>query len=800
MLDEGRRRSARGADVVVGAWSHPPRGGIRALMTDLEAIGHGQVDVAALLARMPQVVLIDELGGAQHSGPPRHELVEVLLAAGLDVVTTLDMGEIESMCDLVEQVSGHRSTAVVPDAVVRRADQVELVDMSPEALRRRLAHGHVYSAEEMDAAVANRFRPMVLAQLRQLSFRWMAERAEEQIERQLAIGRGPAGVVDGRPRRERVLVALGGEGGGVLVRRAARLAGRHGADLVGVHVVIPGRSPGPDLELQRRLLAELGGSYREVMGDDVVSALSAFARVEGATQVVIGGRPGAEVSRPQPVVDGLLADVGAFDVHVVATGASVTAATGAWSSPRGRRVEMPHRRAGWIVCLVGLPMVTLAMSAFRGHISVGSALLVDLCVVMTAAALGGLAAGLVASVGAFALTNWFLTPPLHTLTVNESENVVALSVFVIVTVVVSVLVDRGARRSREATVARTEAAALARSAATLVGAHDPLPELLEQLRATFGLRSAAVFEHGTNGWWPTQQSGDSLLGPEDATRIDLSADGRLRLVVDGDAMRPEQLDVLRAFADQLAMAVEARRLRVDAANADLIAQADALRSSLLRAVSHDFRTPLATIKASASGLQHPGVEFSEKDRGQLLAEIEAAADRLERMVRDLLDMSRLEAGALELALTPVALEEVVAAALGTVGSIERQVEVDVSESLPLVLADRALLERALANVVSNAMAWSPDGMPVRVQAAYVSGMVDLRVVDRGPGIAAVDRDRIFVPFQRLGDRSHDAGAGLGLAIAHGFVEAMGGTIETDDTAGGGLTMSIVLAVAAEETR
>jgi two-component system sensor histidine kinase KdpD len=394
------------------------------------------------------------------------------------------------------------------------------------------------------------------------------------------------------------------------------------------------------------------------------------------------------------------------------------------------------------------------------------------------------------------LTNWFLTPPLHTVTVGDAQNVVALSVFVLVTIVVSFLVDRAARRSREAAAARAEAGALARSAATLVGADDPLPDLLEQLRATFGLASASVFERTPHGWWPTQVSGQpQLLDPADGTSIDIAADGGLRLVVSDDAMRPEQLEVLRAFADQLAMAVQARRLRVDAVNAELLSEANELRTALLQAVSHDFRTPLATIKASASGLLHTGAAFSEADRRMLLLDIDTAADRLDRMVRDLLDMSRLQVGALDLTLSAVALEEVVAAAVGGAVQPHGPIEVDVPDSLPTVLADAALLERAIANLVSNALAWTAPGTAVKVQAGCVGDDIDVRIVDRGPGIPQDDRERIFLPFQRLGDRSNDAGVGLGLAIARGFIEAMGARLSVDDTPGGGLTMTIRLHIA-----
>jgi two-component system sensor histidine kinase KdpD len=544
-------------------------------------------------------------------------------------------------------------------------------------------------------------------------------------------------------------------------------------------------------------LVGLGGVYREIIAESVADALTEFARVEQATQLVIGAashHTGSTLTSSMAAQ--LVNRIGNVDIHVVNTMLSdIRPRPLTTGHPQPAR-PLRMRAAAWALCFAGLPLLTAILTTVRSHVSVGSALMFDLCLVMAISALGGLRAGLVASVAAFGLTNWFLTPPLHTVTIGDAENVVALTVFVLVTVVVSFLVDRAARRSREAAAARAEAGALARSAATLVGAHDPLPDLLEQLRATFGLESASVFELTGDGWWPTHVSGHpELLDPAEGTSIDIAADGKLRLVVSTNALRPEQLEVLRAFADQLAMAVQARRLRVDAANADLLAEANALRAALLQAVSHDFRTPLATIKASASGLLHTDADFSDADRRLLLVDIDEAADRLDRMVRDLLDMSRLQVGALDLRLRSVALEEVVAAAVAGLTAAQGRIEVDVPVSLPTVLADAALLERSVANLVSNALAWSPDGSPVRIQAGQIGSSIDVRIVDRGPGIPPGDRERIFLPFQRLGDRSHDAGVGLGLAIAKGFIEAMGARLTLDDTPGGGLTMTIRLQLA-----
>jgi two-component system sensor histidine kinase KdpD len=802
MLEEGQRRAGRGADVVIGVLDVTGRPLVETLAETLERsptlVGEGgaaELDVAWLRQRQPQVVLVDNLAHQLDERTGRWDAVEELLVGGTDVISTVNISNLESMGDIVATITGSPPSETIPDSVVRAADQIELVDMSPEALRRRLAHGHVYPPDRIDTALANLFRPEVLGKLRQLTLLWLADRVEEQLERQLAsdVPDETGGV------RERVVVALGGQGGDRLVRRAARIAGRTGAHLVGVHVVSPGQSPGLDLERQRGLLVGLGGVYREIIGENVAKALAEFARVEQATQLVIGAESRhRDTSHTMSVVDEMIGTIGPVDIHVVATDVAPPA-----TQPRRPDRTGPARRArwralAWALCIVGLPLLTIILSALRRHVSVGSALMFDLCLVMAVAALGGLRAGLVASVAAFGLTNWFLTPPLHTLTVGDSQNVVALSVFVLVTIVVSVLVDRAARRSREAIAARTEAGALARSAATLVGAHDPLPDLLEQLRATFGLASASVFELTGEGWWPTQVSGHpELLDPADGTSIDISADGKLRLVVSTNALRPEQLEVLRAFADQLAMAVEARRLRVDAANADLLSEANALRAALLQAVSHDFRTPLATIKASASGLLHTEASFSDSDRRLLLVDIDDAADRLDRMVSDLLDMSRLQVGALDLTLRSVALEEVVASALAGLSAAPSAVEVDVPDSLPTVLADAALLERAVANLVSNALAWSPDGSPVKIQAGQIGSSIDLRIVDRGPGIPREERERIFLPFQRLGDRSNDAGVGLGLAIARGFIEAMGARLSVDDTPGTGLTMTIRLQVADE---
>jgi two-component system sensor histidine kinase KdpD len=419
-----------------------------------------------------------------------------------------------------------------------------------------------------------------------------------------------------------------------------------------------------------------------------------------------------------------------------------------------------------------------------------------LAAVVMIAAVGGLLVGLVAAVAAFLLENWYFTPPIHTWTIAEGENLVALTVFVAVSALVSLLVGQALRRSREAKRARAEARALARTTGAMIGQRDPMRPVVEQLRSSFGLDGVAVLERTETGWTTLASSGPRApTSPGTGMAIPLDARDERSLVLTGGHIGSVDQGVLRAFADQLRLALESRELRQEALEAESLAETAALRRALLQGVSHDLRTPLASIKAAVTSLQQTDVAWSAADREELLGTIDAAADRLDRLVANLLDMSRLQSGALSLRCGPVALEDVVASALSGLATDGHRTDVDVPETVPLVEADPGLLERVVANVVSNALAWSPADKPVRVEAAPVGERVCLRVIDRGPGIPPAQRDHIFEPFSRAGDRSNDAGVGLGLAVAHGFVTAMHGDITVDDTPGGGLTVTIMLAPA-----
>jgi two-component system sensor histidine kinase KdpD len=430
----------------------------------------------------------------------------------------------------------------------------------------------------------------------------------------------------------------------------------------------------------------------------------------------------------------------------------------------------------------------------RDEVSLPSVLLLFLLLVVTVATVGGLAPALAAALVGFLVVNRLFTPPLHKWTVAEAENLLALAIFLVVALVVSALVAAAARRTAEATRAAAEASTLASLAGT-IASPDPLPVLVDHLQRAFGLSGAALLRKVDDAWQTEAAAGDAPTSPGEADQM-RPLGGDLVLAVRGSDLAAEDRRVLNAFVAQLAAAIDRRRIGAQAAEAAALAEANELRSALLQAVSHDLRTPLAGIKASASSLRQPDIDWSDEDRDEFLRTIEDETDRLTALVVNLLDMSRIQAGAVAPAVRAVGLEEVVPAAVAGLGPRASRVAVDVPETLTPVTADPALLERVVANLVENAVAHSPDDAPVRVKAGEVGGRVLIRVVDRGPGIAPAERERVFQPFQRMDDSpSHGAGVGLGLAVARGFTRAMGGELTIDDTPGGGTTMTIELKAA-----
>ncbi|MCB1017281.1 MAG: DUF4118 domain-containing protein, partial [Acidimicrobiales bacterium] len=537
--------------------------------------------------------------------------------------------------------------------------------------------------------------------------------------------------------------------------------------------------------------------YHEVAGGDVAPTLLAFARSRNATQLVLGSSRRsrwAELTRGS-VINAVVRASGPIDVHVISQD---VAADEVPVLPPLRTAVLSTRRqvTGFVLALVGVPVVTAVLTGRRDVVDLPADMLVYLLLVVAVAAVGGAAPAVLCALAGSLALNWYFTPPLSTLTVAKGSNTFALVVFVVVALTIGALVSQAARRRADAARATAEAEALARVAAGFVGEDEPLDALLDRLRSTFSLDAVSVLRADGDGGWVV----DAAAGhrpPTDvsdaATTVAL-AEGEV-LVLAGRPLAADDLRVLNAFAAHLHTALERRALQAEAAEAATLAHTDQLRTALLRAVSHDLRTPLASIKASATSLLQDDVDWSAEAQREFLTTIDEEADRLDALVGNLLDMSRLETGALDLVVRPVGLEEVVAGALASLGGAAADVVVDVDETLPRVAADPALLERAVANVVGNALQASGPDHPVRLLGGAVGDCVELRVIDRGAGVPPDGREAMFLPFQRLGDQTNGSGVGLGLAVARGFLDAMGGALVAEDTPGGGLTMVLSLVVA-----
>ncbi|GAA2499152.1 sensor histidine kinase KdpD [Streptomyces thermolineatus] len=805
MLSEGRRRAARGTDVVAGLVEDHGRPRTRELLDGLEVLprrapapgggGPAGLDVEAVLRRRPAVVLVDELARANAPGSrnaARWQDVEEVLAAGIDVVTTVNIQHLDSLGDVVESVTGVRQRETVPDEVVRRADQLELVDMDPEALRRRMAHGNIYAPDRVDAALADYFRPGNLTALRELALLWVADRADEYLRRYRADHR----ISSAWQARERIVVGLtGGPEGRTLLRRAARMAARgSGGEILAVHIARSddrAAAPTEELDRQRSLVEGLGGSFHSVLGRDVPAALLDFARGVDATQIVLG------TSRRKPWQYLLGPGVGAtvargagdIDVHIV----THEAAAGGLRPP-GARAARPGRArtAAWLTGLAAPLALTALLVAAGAGPGPATAMLLLLACTVAAALLGGMLPAVASALAASLLLNYWFTPPTRTLAVSDRDDLLALAVFVGVAVAVASSVDLAARRAHRAARLHAEAQALSFLAGSVLRGENALDALLQGVRETFGMDSVALLERreGYAAWSCVRSAGPRpCTRPEDAD-VEVPVDANTCLALAGRALPAEDSRLLSAFAAQAAVARDRDRLVGEAAEARRLAEGNRIRTALLAAVSHDLRTPLAGIKAAVSSLRSHDVAFSPEDEAELLAGIEAGADRLDHLVGNLLDMSRLHTGSVTPLMQEIDVDEVVPVALGGVPA--GSVVLDVPEALPMVLADPGLLERAVANVVENAVAHSPAGRRVLVAASALGGRVELRVVDRGPGVPDSAKESVFEPFQRLGDAPRGSGVGLGLAVARGFTEAMGGSLRAEDTPGGGLTMVLTL--------
>lgn len=448
-----------------------------------------------------------------------------------------------------------------------------------------------------------------------------------------------------------------------------------------------------------------------------------------------------------------------------------------------------RRMLGLALCLLGLPGLTGLLVAVRDQVSLDSVLLIYLLVVVVIAVVGGIVVALLGALASFLLANWFLTPPYYTFEVEGQDRLIELVVFFVIAALVSVTVDIGARNRVRAERNQMEARLLSRLTSGDSGERT-VEDVLEQVRRLFAMTSVALTSGGPSG--PVLAG----VGPavSDAPILAVPAGGELTLVAHGPELFAEDRRLLHTLALAASRALEERRLGEQAAHARQLAETDRVRSALLAAVGHDLRTPLAGIKAAVSSLRQTDLIWTPEDQSELLGSIEESTDRLTRVITNLLDLSRIQTGGLSVHPAPVALDELVASALVSLGEGEEVVYVP--EDLPAVLADAGLLERVLANLVANARRFTPQGRAVTIAASQDSeDLITLTVSDHGPGVPEDRWEAMFEPFQTLGDRDSQPGLGMGLAIARGLTRAMSVDLTPSETAGGGLTMTLLLQVA-----
>lgn len=815
MLGEAHRRLERGTDLVAGVVETHGRSKTAELLEGIEMIppryvdyrggSFPELDVPAVLARRPQVVLVDELAHTNTPGsknPKRWQDVEELLDAGITVISTVNVQHLESLNDVVAQITGIEQKETIPDLIVRQASQVELIDITPEALRRRLSHGNVYAPDRIDAALSNYFRRGNLTALRELALLWLAD----QVDTALAKYRAENKITDMWEARERVVVAVtGGPESETLVRRASRIASKSTAELMVVHVIrgdgLAGLSESRMAKI-RELANSLDASMHTVVGDEVPTALLEFAREMNATQLVIGTSRRSRWARlfEEGIGPRIVELSGKIDVHLVTHEESKRGFRASSLAPRERRV------ASWLAAvIVPSVMCAIVVTTLDPYLDTGGESALFFVGVLLVGLLGGIAPAALSAVLSGLLLNYFLIAPRHSFTIAEPNSAITELVLLLIAVAVAVLVDFAAKRTREARRASQEAELLTLFAGSVLRGAD-LETLLERVRETYAQRAVSMLrepgEEARAGGGRNEVV--ACVGRDPCVTVDSAdtaievGDDEFWMLLAGRKLSARDRRVLSAVARQATGLIRQRELAEEASHAEAIVRADELRRSLLSAVSHDLRTPLAAAKVAVSSLRAEDVAFSPTDTAELLATIEESIDQLTALVGNLLDSSRLAAGVVHPDLRRVYLEETVQRALVSIGkgatgffrsAIDR-VKVDVADAM--VMADAGLLERVLANLIDNALRYAPNCV-VRVNAGRVGDRVLINVIDEGPGIPDGAEHQIFEAFQRLGDHDNTIGVGLGMSVARGFVEAMGGTITATDTPGGGLTVIVDMA-------
>jgi two-component system, OmpR family, sensor histidine kinase KdpD len=851
MLTNAQARQHEGVDVVVGVVETHGRQETDALTAGLEVIprrridyrGHplSEMDLDAILERRPKLALVDELAHTNAPGgrhPKRYMDVEELLSAGIDVYTTLNIQHVESLNDAVARITRIRVRETVPDSVIDRADEIELIDLTPADLIQRLREGKIYVPHQAERAVRHYFQAGNLTALRELALRRTAQRVDDQMvdymRSHAILGPWPAG--------DRVLVCIeGGTNATAVVRHAKRLADQFHAPWTAISVETS-RNPGGGVAAQDqvaealRLAERLGGEPVLISGQDVADTIIDYARANNITHIIVGK---SRRARWRALIAGsvtqqVIGRAGGINIHVIETPSGATPSetvAASQTTPPAHVADVRPYAASLLFVLGAVPIAF----GLRHFLSITNVALVFLTAILFSAVRYGRGPSLFACMIAMLAYNFFFLPPLYTFTIADPENVVALFFFAVVALIVSNL---AARVRGQAVAARQRAKTtddlyqFSRKLTVAVTLDDLLWATAHQIALMLKMRVVLLLPEDGEGFavragfppedtleeadlaaakWSWQKNhvagrgSDTLPGakwlflPMRTGRGPVGVVGVIR-DEPGLPLMPDQQRLLDALTDQAALAIERVNLARDLHQARLRAETDRLRSALLTSISHDLRTPLASILGSATSLASRRVPLDAPTEEALLATIVEEADRLNRFIGNLLDMTRLESGALLPRGNLTDLSDVVGAALGRATKIlaGHEVRLDLAAGLPMLNLDMVLFEQVLFNLLDNAAKYAPAGSCIQLRAFRRGDQVVLQVIDEGDGIPAADVERVFDKFYRAnGEDRQRAGTGLGLAICRGFIEAMDGVIvaaNRDDRSGAIITITLPVPV------
>ena len=841
MLEAAREQRADGVDVLVGYVETHGRAETDALLQGLEILPARMVDyrgtalreldLDAALARRPALILVDELAhtnapGLRHA--KRWQDVVELLDAGIDVYTTMNVQHLETLNDVVAKITGVVVRETVPDSVFEQADEIELIDLPPDELLERFKDGKVYMPEQAQEAVKNFFRKGNLIALRELALRRTAERVDAQMRvymHEHAIGKA-------WPTVERLLVCISpGPESARLVRAAKRMADRLSAPWVAAYVETPRQLRLPAEVRDRvtqtlRLAEQLGAETVRLPGEKMSEAILRFAHDRNVTKIVVG-KPRRQLWTRiliGSIVDALVQGSGDIDIYVIS---AEREQHGAPPAQRARRaIPSDWAPYGWAMAVVAL--ATGAAWLTLPYFELANLVMVYLLGIVVVATRYGQGPSLVASILSVAALDFFFVPPVFTFAVSDVKYLFTFVVMLVVGLVTSGLAARIRTQAEAARLREQRTAALyamSRELASTRGVDMLLTIAMRHISEVFrsqvvvllpGAGGALVCADGGQfaldsnelgvGKWVHEHHQPAGLGtstlpgaaalylPLQAPRGPVGVLG-IRPADPHSLDAPDQLHQLETFANQTALAIERAQLADEAQQAQVRMETERLRNSLLSSVSHDLRTPLATITGAATTMLENGGKLNDRTRQGLLESVRDEADRLNRLVQNLLEMTRLESGALQLRKEWHPLEEVIGAALGRLGKelADRRVDTRVPPDLPLVPIDDVLIEQVLVNLLDNAVKYTPGGSPIRIIATSTGEAITVEVADHGPGLPRGEEDKVFEKFYR--GMPGGRGAGLGLAICQGIIKAHGGNIWAQNLPEGGVAFLFTLPLA-----